>query len=297
MDAIETKRKALTKDEIIQQLMDMLKENQMHEQSNNVFEICAYVDGLEKKLDIMSEELVSMRKQIDEMKEDTVLNNLKKSVSEAADRLQNRCNIIKEEIGVVKTNIRQTAVSIVKEAKIKGRAALNRVSEFFGVKDRLVKMKDTISEGIIDTDKTIAKIEAFGAGMREANQQIANTFRTFADKPEVDYSQKEQKFSKTEFAVKPWKWQRKVYESMIMHLDGAISKCQDLSNKVEIDRMSKKFDVVMAQAHAEQEVSNVIPMVAEEEKQYGAEVFESSEVAKQTEGPMVSTDKPKEKGR
>lgn len=59
----------------------------MHEQSNNVFEICAYVDGLEKKLDSMTEELVTMCKQIDEMKEDTLLNNLKKSVSEAADLL------------------------------------------------------------------------------------------------------------------------------------------------------------------------------------------------------------------
>jgi hypothetical protein len=35
---------------------------------------------------------------------------------------------------------------------------------------------------------TIAKIDAFGGGMREANQKIANTIRTFADKEIVDYS-------------------------------------------------------------------------------------------------------------
>lgn len=199
---------------------------------------------------------------------------------------------------MVKANIRQTAASIVKEAKIKGRAALNRVSEVFGVKERLVKMKDTISEGIIDTDKTISKIEVFGAGMREANQKIVNTFRTFADKPVVDYSQKEQKFSKTALAVEPWKWQRKVYESMVAHLDGAIGKCQDLSNKVEIDKMNQKFDEVMSQAHEKQEMSNVIPMVAEEaEKQYGAEAFEKADVSKHTVEPPATTTKPKEKGR
>jgi hypothetical protein len=32
--------------------------------------------------------------------------------------------------------------------------------------------------------------------MREANQKIANIFRTFADKPTMNYSQREQKFSK-----------------------------------------------------------------------------------------------------
>lgn len=216
------------------------------------------------------------------MKEDTVINHMKKVVPEAADRLQNHCKQIKDEIGIVKTNIRQTAASIVKKAKVKGRAVLNRVSEFFGIKERLTKIKDTISEGIVDTDKTIAKIEAFGTGMREANQKIANTFRTFADKPEVDYSQKEKKFSKTELATKPWKWQRKVYESMVAHLDGAIEKCQELSNKVEIDRMNQKFDEIMEQSHESQEMPNVIPMVAEEaDKEYSAETFEKSEKSKQ----------------
>lgn len=49
MDVTETtKKKTLTKDEIIQELMDMLKQNNMQAQSNEVFEICSYVDGLEK---------------------------------------------------------------------------------------------------------------------------------------------------------------------------------------------------------------------------------------------------------
>ena len=45
-------------------------------------------------------------------------------------------------------------------------------------------------------DKSIGKIDAFGTGMREAGQKIANTFHTFADKPEKEYGEK--KFSKTE---------------------------------------------------------------------------------------------------
>ena len=45
-------------------------------------------------------------------------------------------------------------------------------------------------------DKSIGKIDAFGTGMREAGQKIANMFRTFADKPEKEYGEK--KVSKTE---------------------------------------------------------------------------------------------------
>ena len=58
--------------------------------------------------------------------------------------------------------------------------------------------------------------------MREAGQKVANTFRTFADKEEVDYSDKEKQFSKTEVAKKPWQWQKKVYESMVFHQDFVI---------------------------------------------------------------------------
>lgn len=60
--------------------------------------------------------------------------------------------------------------------------------------------------------------------MREAGQWVANTFRIFVDKEEVDYSQKEQKYSKTGLAKKPWQWQKKVYESMVLHLEASIDK-------------------------------------------------------------------------
>ena len=43
----------------------------MKEQANDVFEICSYVDGLEKKIDSMKEELTNMQNQIKEMQEDT----------------------------------------------------------------------------------------------------------------------------------------------------------------------------------------------------------------------------------
>ena len=44
--------KTLTNEEIIRELLDLLKKNTMKEQANDVFEICTYVDGLEKKIDV-----------------------------------------------------------------------------------------------------------------------------------------------------------------------------------------------------------------------------------------------------
>lgn len=69
--------KTLTNEEVVRELLELLKKNAMKEQANDVFEICSYVGGLEKKIDSMTEELTNMQNQIKEMQEDTLVNNAK----------------------------------------------------------------------------------------------------------------------------------------------------------------------------------------------------------------------------
>ena len=185
--------KTLTNEEVIRELLELLKKNAMKEQANDVFEICSYVDGLEKKIDSMTEELTNMQNQIKEMQEDTLVNNAKKALSEAQERLNVRCEQIKSQVLEVKAQVKSTAKSIVDEAKAKGRAALYRVSEFLEIKKRLLDIRENVRGAIKTTDKDIAKTALLAKGFREAGQTVANAFLTFADKPEVDYSQKEQK--------------------------------------------------------------------------------------------------------
>ena len=98
--------------------------------------------------------------------------------------------------------------------------------------------------------------------MREAGQKIANTFRTFADKETVDYSEKEKKFSKTELVKKPFEAKKKLHQRMEQHLDEALDKVESLAKETE--RMK---DVEMAE-------SSMLGAVAEPEFQYGADAFE-----------------------
>ncbi|MDD3663411.1 MAG: hypothetical protein PHT84_06160 [Candidatus Pacebacteria bacterium] len=130
------------------------------------------------------------------MQEDTVLNNLKAQVQAVAERLQERCGTMKDQLFAVKDNMRSKASEIVVDAKKKGKDALNKISEFFAVMEKLVGIRELVKESKRDVSATIAKIDTFGTGMREANQKIANTFRTFADKEAVDYSQQEKSFQK-----------------------------------------------------------------------------------------------------
>lgn len=228
--------KTLTNEEVIRELLELLKKNAMKEQANDVFEICSYVDGLEKKIDFMTEELTSMQNQIKEMQEDTLVNNAKKALSEAQERLNTRCEQIKSQVFQVKVQVKSTAKSIVDEAKVKGREALYRVSEFLGIKNKLLNIRENVRGAIITTDQNIAKTALLGKGLREAGQTAANAFRTFADKPEVDYSQKEQKHPLTKAVLPPMKAVRKLLVSMELHLDASIDKLDNLAMDVQLDK-------------------------------------------------------------
>lgn len=276
--------KTLTNEEVIRELLDLLKKNAMKEQANDVFEICSYVDGLEKKIDSMTEELTNMQNQIKEMQEDTFVNNAKKALSEAKERLNTRCEQIKSQVIEVKAQVKSTAKSIVEEAKEKGRAALYRVSEFLGIKKRILDIRENVIGAIKTTDKDIAKTALLAKGFREARQTAANAFRTFADKPEVDYSQKEQKHPITKAVLVPMKAVRKLFVLMELHLDASIDKLDNLAMNVQIDKEKHKGNVKSVEqteperAEAERVEAEVVysPMVAEpQEYQYNADAFEN----------------------
>ena len=300
--------KTLTNEDVIRELLELLKKNAMKEQANDVFEICSYVDGLEKKIDSMTEELTNMQNQIKEMQEDTLVNNAKKALSEAQERLNARCEQIKSQLSEVKAQVRSTAKGIVEEAKEKGRVALYRVSEFLGIKKRLLDIRENVRGTIKTTDKDIAKTALLAKGFREAGQTAANAFRTFADKPEVDYSQKEQKHPISKAVLAPMKAVRKLFVSMELHLDASIDKLDNLAMNVQLDKEKYMENVKTKEqeqteperAEAERVEAEVVysPMVAEpQEYQYNADAFDARGVdeikpeAAHKETPKVREDK------
>ena len=206
----------------------------------------------------------------------------------------------------VKAQVKSTAKSIVDEAKAKGRAALYRVSEFLGIKKRLLDIRENVRGAIKTTDKDIAKTALLAKGFREAGQTAANAFRTFADKPEVDYSQKEKKHPITKAVLAPMKAVKKMLVSMKLHLDASIDKLDNLAMNVQLDK-EKHMENAKAQEQTEPEMAEAerveaeivyAPMVAEpQEYQYNADAFEArktSEGKQEKAGkalPKVSEDK------
>ncbi len=287
----------LTKEKNLMELLDLLRKNNMKEAANNIFEMAAYVDVMEKKMDSVLEELTTVKNQLHKMEEREAEKGLKQSVKRAVNKLEQDCKAMKEKLFEVKTEIKARAGEIVTAAKQKGKAALNRVAEFLGIKKKLEGISQNVQESIADVDKSIGKIEAFGTGMREAGQKIANTFRTFADKPEKEYGEK--KFSKTELIKKPFQAKRKLLSGILNCADAAIEKTEQLAADVKqyqtdkAERETSIIDNVEAINPAE------LAVVAEQEFQYGAEAFEAHQQEAERTAVKDITEKnvPKKSGK
>ena len=284
MEMIETMQ--LTKEQNLIELLELLRKNNMKEAANSIFEMAAYVDVMEKKMDSVLEELVTVKDQLHKMEERETEKGLKQSLKRAVNKLEQDCKAMKEKLFEVKTEIKAKAGEIVTAAKQKGKAALNRVAEFLGIKKKLEGIRQNVQESIADVDKSIGKIDAFGTGMREAGQKIANTFRTFADKPEKEYGEK--KFSKTELIKKPFQAKRKLLSGILNCADAAIEKTEQLAADVK-KYQTDKAEREMGSVDSMEAVNPVeLAVVAEPEFQYGAEAFEAHQ---QETTKAMTTDK------
>ena len=287
----------LTKEKNFMELLDLLRKNNMKEAANSIFEMAAYVDVMEKKMDSVLEELVTVKDQLHKMEEREAEKGLKQSLKRAVNKLEQDCRAMKEKLFEVKAEIKAKAGEIVTAAKQKGKAALNKVAEFLGIKKKLEGIRQNVQESIADVDKSIGKIDAFGTGMREAGQKIANTFRTFADKPEKEYGEK--KFSKTELIKKPFQAKRKLLSGILNCADAAIEKTEKLAADVKQYQTDKEERETANIGNAEAVNPMELAMIAEPEFQYGAEAFEAhqQETAKAMTNDKVTKNMPVKSGK
>lgn len=264
----------LTNDQQVMELIQLLNQNNLKSAANNIFEMAAYVDAMEKKMDSVIKELASVKDQLHRMEEREAEKGLKQTVQRAVDKLEQGYHAVQEKIAEVKSGIQEKAGQIVAAFRQKGKEALNKTAEFLGIKEKLQDIRQKVQKTITEVDKTIAKIDAFGTGMREAGQKIANAFRVLADKPEKEYGEK--KFSKTDMMKKPFQAERKLFSGVLKFVDAAIEKTEQLVADMKQYQTNKKTGQEKESGTRIEPLTSA-SIVAESGFQYGAEVFEAYE--------------------
>ena len=237
----------MTKDERIIELLETLTRNQMNHEANEVFELCTYVDGLEKKLDAMSVELSGIRQELKAVRENTIPNHIREQMHVVSSHLKEQCQIMKNEIRDIKEHITSKAAEINMAFRKKGRDALFKIAEVTHLKPKLISLRNRVNGATEDVKDTIDRIYELGSQVRMANQNKANAFRTFMGKDQVDYSLK-RGITMAEVLAKPWEVRQDLLENMSRHLTGAIENVTSLESYVMSERAEKEITPLVEMA-------------------------------------------------
>ena len=238
---------AMTKDERIIELLETLTRNQMNHEANEVFELCTYVDGLEKKLDAMSVELSGIRQELKAVRENTIPNHIREQMHVVISHLKEQCQIMKNEMRDIKEHITSKAAEINMAFRKKGRDALFKIAEVTHLKPKLISLRNRVNGATEDVKDTIDRIYELGSQVRMANQNKANAFRTFMGKDQVDYSLK-RGITMAEVLAKPWEVRQDLLENMSRHLTGAIENVTSLESHVMSERAEKEITPLVEMA-------------------------------------------------
>ena len=238
---------AMTKDERIIELLETLTRNQMNHEANEVFELCTYVDGLEKKLDAMSVELSGIRQELKAVRENTIPNHIREQMHVVISHLKEQCQIMKNEMRDIKEHITSKAAEINMAFRKKGRDALFKIAEVTHLKPKLISLRNRVNGATEDVKDTIDRIYELGSQVRMANQNKANAFRTFMGKDQVDYSLK-RGITMAEVLAKPSEVRQDLLENMSRHLTGAIENVASLESYVMSERAEKEVTLLAQMA-------------------------------------------------
>lgn len=322
----------ISSDVNVTELIELLKKNQMQREALNVMDLVSYIDVLQDKVEMMNKQLDEMRKEVRYVKEtqdstiEVKLNRAEARLEDGLNRLsaymieqtQLRVDGLRKGINATKNYIVGKAKEIVSDFKSVGKKSLYKVSELLRVRHVLDGMRNSVEIGILETNDIISRIDDFGRDMREAKQTIReakderkNALRTLFGKESKDsdvvtinvseikiednIKPERKKFSKTELAKKPWYWQRGVYESIKHFLDSSIEKIDNLQAAIS-ETIQKDPDYEFDERIFSSEDKDLIPVVAEQDRKYGADAFEDymkTEGAKEPVDGFKTTKPPK----
>ncbi len=299
---MEQKKVTMTKDQIIVELMELLKQNSRERQAEELAALSSYVEKLEEKIDGLAYEVFNMNKELSELRIKKGSTYIRNVLADAITGTEKRILQMRNNISQIHSDMREMASGICTEFKKTGKRALNKVTEFLEIRERLENLRGNLDKGMIETDQTLLRIEGFEEGIRSANEQLINSFRILSGRESKDYSSEDYFKWDISLMKKPWVWQKKIYQNMIPFIEGAIKKLDNLSRDVQLSKMMSRWDELYEQVQ-EKEISqneNEMTMVSEQKYEYGADQFEKymeSNVNQHESGKGLEEVNLKEKGR
>lgn len=227
--------------DVIKQLMDIMGQQGMKEQSQDFLEVLNFVAGMQVQLSVMVDELQGVREQLAEMQK-----NQPKAVTEKlmdkVSQLQEKISKLSERLGAIKDHLIDTAKQAVMAFKEKGREEMNKVLQkgISGVQSVLENTREKLVDVMTNYEKTANQIDSIGDELKQIGNSFANVGRLIAGKGTKEVSDEKPGVGLTRVMNMPVKSGISAFRKQISGIDKAMEKLDKVSTGLRTEKEADK---------------------------------------------------------
>lgn len=216
--------KSLLEDPDIQELLLVLGIFERRNESKNLTELCEHLDKVNQTMEAVMLEVSGMREQLLQLGEKKTL---KDSLSETVEKLGAQAQSMRTRLYDIRQEIKDKSRTVVQGVLDKGVSGLRQMSDFLGIKDRLISLRGIAENNLVKTDEVITRMEQAASQARQAMVDVKNIGRSLTGKEMAEINP-EKRHRIEPVVMAPMKAHRIFISTMIGQLNRAISSLDTL---------------------------------------------------------------------
>ena len=227
-------KQVMEENDALKQLIELLNQQNMKEQSQDFMGVFWYVADMQVQLAAMVDELQGVREQLSQMQENQP-KSVKENLMDKAAHLQEKVTSLSERLTAVRNRLVETAAQAVSAFKEKGKTEMCKVLQkgISGMKSMLSGYRERLVDVMTDCEKTANQIDSIGDELKQIGNSVSNVGRLLAGKGTKEVSDEKPGVGLTRAVNTPVK---KAVENLRKKIDGADQAFEKL------DRLSARLD-------------------------------------------------------
>ena len=234
-----TNQQDTAENDAVRLLLELLE--QQKAPSQNFMEVLQYVAGMQMQLNVMVNELQSVKEQLGKMQESQP-EKKKHPLLEKLFHLQEKVTNLATHLSEIKDQLVDTAVQAVSAFKEKGREEMNKVLQkgLSGVKEALLGHRERLLGTLTSYEQTANQIDSIGDELKQIGNSAANVGRLLSGKGTKEVSGEEPGIAVTRAINAPVKKHITKLKKQMDGIDRTIEKIDGISSSLSAGKNIEK---------------------------------------------------------
>lgn len=242
----------MDKNDVLKQLNELLKQQGMEKESQNFMELFQYMDGMQRQLKMITDELQGVRQQLSQLQQQNQPYQPKSKALVLENKIMDKVSYIhdkpvnlSEKLIGIENHLLKTVTQAIDTYKNKGIAAMSRILQkgMSEVKSMLYDFKENLINEVKSCEMAINQMDNIGNELKQIGNSASNVGRLMSGKGTKEMSGEKTGVALTRLINEPIKNMVESFKEVILLIEKAIEKLEQLTEKFSAIEKSTRGSV------------------------------------------------------